>query len=304
MIKVNSDTFQFVYNQVVRINNKIYKLKKDKSSTEKAKTGELKKRLNLSYLSHSFFFLKDQYIDSLTKANAKQNYQKSWNLYKKNPDSKIPTFHKKNYTQVYQTNCQYPGQNSFALTCGSAKFIDKKHLKLPKIGKIRFNKSQRTLLNRPYPIRIGTVTIRKDNLDRFFVSLQLGSDYPFVNKVKITGKKVGIDLNTSNFLTDSNGQLVPNPRYYRLIQNKLKRQSRKLAKRKTRAKKEHRNLTQSSNYQKQRLLVARIQAKVKAQRKNFLNTLSTILIKNHDLIVAEELRSKNLLKNHHLALSI
>ena len=98
MIKVNSDTFRFVYNQVVGINQKLYKLKKDKSSTEKAKTGELKKRLNLSYLSHSFFFLKDQYIDSLTKANAKQNYQKSWNLYKKNPDSKIPTFHKKNYT--------------------------------------------------------------------------------------------------------------------------------------------------------------------------------------------------------------
>ncbi len=48
----------------------------------------------MSYLSRCFFFLKDKYIDSLIKANVKQNYQKSWNLYKKNPESKIPTFHK------------------------------------------------------------------------------------------------------------------------------------------------------------------------------------------------------------------
>lgn len=40
------------------------------------------------------------------------------------------------------------------------------------------------------------------------------------------------------------------------------------------------------------------------QRHNFLQQLSTALIKNHDLVVAEELRSRNMLKNHTLALSI
>ena len=40
------------------------------------------------------------------------------------------------------------------------------------------------------------------------------------------------------------------------------------------------------------------------QRHNFLQQLSTALIKNHDLVVAEELRSINMLKNHTLALSI
>ena len=40
------------------------------------------------------------------------------------------------------------------------------------------------------------------------------------------------------------------------------------------------------------------------QRNNFLQQVSTTLIKNHDLVVAEELRSKNMLKNHALALSI
>lgn len=40
------------------------------------------------------------------------------------------------------------------------------------------------------------------------------------------------------------------------------------------------------------------------QRNNFLQQVSTTLIKNHDLVVVEELRSKNMLKNHALALSI
>ena len=60
----------------------------------------------------------------------------------------------------------------------------------------------------------------------------------------------------------------------------------------------------SKNYQQQRLVVAKISAKVADRRRNFLHQLSTTLIKNHDLVVAEELRSKNLLKNHALAMSI
>ena len=68
--------------------------------------------------------------------------------------------------------------------------------------------------------------------------------------------------------------------------------------------KEHRSLRTAKNYQKQRKLVSRIHRRVLRRRDSFLGTLSTTLIKNHDLVAAEELRSKNLLKNHKLALSI
>lgn len=77
-----------------------------------------------------------------------------------------------------------------------------------------------------------------------------------------------------------------------------------LSRRQRRAKKEHRSLRTSKNYQKQRILVAKIHAQVFDRRHDFLQNLSTTLIKNHDLVVAEELRSKNLLKNHALAMSI
>ncbi len=136
------------------------------------------------YLPRCFFFLKDSYIGSLTKANAKQNYQKFWNIYQKNPESSVPTFPKKNYTWFYQTNCRYNDKDNFSLTNGIVRFLDKKHLKVPKIGRIRFNKSQKVLLDKPYCIRIGTVIVRRDNPDCFFISLQLGPDHLFVKGLK------------------------------------------------------------------------------------------------------------------------
>ena len=50
--------------------------------------------------------------------------------------------------------------------------------------------------------------------------------------------------------------------------------------------------------------VAKIHEKIANQRKDFLNKLSTNLIKNHDVICIEDLSSKNLMKNHKLAKSI
>ncbi|MDO7806575.1 transposase, partial [Lactiplantibacillus pentosus] len=126
----------------------------------------------------------------------------------------------------------------------------------------------------------------------------------FVEIDHIKQSLVGIDLNTDNFLTDSNGNVVANPRYYRSIKGKLAKAQRKLSRRALRAKKEQRPLRNSKNYQKQRALVATLQRKVANRRNNFLHLVSTTLIKNHDLVVAEELRSKNMLRNHALAMSI
>ena len=70
------------------------------------------------------------------------------------------------------------------------------------------------------------------------------------------------------------------------------------------AKKKGVKLSESSNYQKQKLKVARLHEKIVHQRKDFLNKLSTNLIKNHDVICIEDLASRNLMKNHHLARAI
>lgn len=306
IIKVNSDASRFIYNQMVGIDQEIYRLSKVKVPIRLItdKISQLKSRKNARQLSNHFQFLHDKSIDSLCKANAIQNYQKAWKQFRNVHYSGTPKFHKKNYCEKYQTNCQYPKQKQAFLNNGTVRFLDKDHVVLPKIGRLRVSGSHKEILNRTGETRIGTVTIFKDNLDRYFVSMQLASDRAFVEKPDKIGKQIGIDLNTDNFLTTSNGEVIDNPRYYRKMTKKLAKAQRKLSRKARRAKSESRSLKESKNYQKQRKLVAKIQSRVFYQRKNFLNNLSTKLIKNHDLVVAEELRSSNLLKNHALAMSI
>ncbi|WP_235804279.1 RNA-guided endonuclease InsQ/TnpB family protein, partial [Companilactobacillus mindensis] len=203
-----------------------------------------------------------------------------------------------------QTSCQYSKKSKMNVYTGSVRFLDDKHIKVPKLGKLRIKGYKKEIFHDKQNIRIGTVTLCKDPCNRYFISLQLSSDTPFVERKVKTGSNIGIDLNTENFLTTSDNVVIDNPRFYRKMKKRLSKERRILSRRMNRAKKEHRKLRESKNYQKQRLLVSKLNTKIRNQRNNFLNVLSTKLINNHDLIVAEELRSSNMLKNHVLEMSI
>ena len=306
IIKVNSDASRFIYNEMVAIGKELWQLSRVRLpiDTVQDRIQQLKLRRNAKQMSNHFQFLEDKRIDSLAKANAIQNYYKAWKAFRKVHGTGVPKFHRKSYAWRYQTNCQYLKQKTARLTNGTVFFEDCRHIVLPKLGRLRIKGAQQRLLDRQGETRIGTVSISKDAADRFFLSLQLGSDTPFVPKLSRTNRQIGIDLNTENFLIASDGRTVANPRYYRTIKGKLANAQRTLSRRQRRAKKEQRSLQESKNYQKQRLLVAKIHARVFDRRHDFLQRTSTALIKNHDLVVTEELRSKNLLKNHALAMSI
>ena len=306
IIKLNSDASRFIYNEMVAINKELWQLKQVKLQidTVQSRIKQLELRQNAKQMSNHFQFLGDKRIDSLTKANAIQNYRKAWNAFRKIHTVGVPNFHRKSYVWRYQTNCQYLKQKEAHLTNGTVRFEDSKHVLVPKLGRLRVKGSHQRILARSAETRIGTVTITKDAIGSFFLSMQLASDAPFVTMSKQTNRQVGIDLNTENFLTSSDGQVIANPRYYRTIKGRLAKAQRILSRRARRAKKEHRSLRESRNYQKQRLLAAKIHTQIFSRRRAFLHQLSTTLIKNHDLVVAEELRSKNMLKNHALAMSI
>ncbi|MGE7737969.1 transposase, partial [Bacillus paramycoides] len=58
------------------------------------------------------------------------------------------------------------------------------------------------------------------------------------------------------------------------------------------------------NWQKQRMKVARIHERIKQARTDYLQKLSTRIIKNHDVIGIEDLQVSNMLQNHKLAKAI
>ena len=92
----------------------------------------------------------------------------------------------------------------------------------------------------------------------------------------------------------SNGEKVENPKYLKKSIEKLK----KLQKQQSRKTKGGRN------WIKNRIKIARLHEKIANQRMDFINKLSTRIIREYDIICIEDLKVDNMLKNHNLAQSI
>ena len=310
VITASSNASRFVYNKMVELGKEISKFGKPdiyiKVVDERlARLKDLKSSTTTLKNTYSWLCAKD--IDTLAIENAKQSYGKAWNMYRKVYNIAPPNFHKKSYEEKYQTSAQYDKKKVSVATMNNGRCrFSKNHVVLPVLGKIRYVGSRKMMekLFAMCEVRIGTVTVAKNGCDEYYASFQLASDESFVIEAPKTGSQVGIDLNVENFYADSDGHIEPNPHYYRRARKRLAKAQRILGKRTARAKKEHRPLKTAKNYQKQRKLVARITQSVMNRRRNFLHNQSTTLINNHDLVVAEELRSKNMMKNHALAMSI
>ena len=109
-----------------------------------------------------------------------------------------------------------------------------------------------------------------------------------------TNNSIGIDLGIKEFCITSNGEKIENPKYLKKSLDKLAKLQRELS-RKTKG---------SSNRNKARIKVARLHEHIANQRKDFLQKLSTEIIKNNDVVCIEDLQVKNMIKNHNLARSI
>lgn len=318
VIDKNIDFSRFYWNQLVAANKEIAFLRHNESLVwpwVDARIARLREiaNPNCKLLKQMFPFANDNDIDKTSLMQVKANYVSALKLCKKVPSTKPPTFHKKHAFGSYQSSTKYDKHKHERATIFNSeniRFLDSKHVQLTKIGRIHVGLSQKRYLrlkelcDNGFELRISKATISRDSCGDYYVAFQIASDTLIEGGFSKTGSRLGIDLNLENFLTDSNGNVVENPRYYRQARTQLAKAQRKLGKRCARARKEKRPLRKAKNYQKQRKLVAKIQRRVLRRRQAFLDELSTTLIKNHDLVAAEELRSKNLLKNHALSMSI
>jgi putative transposase len=182
---------------------------------------------------------------------------------------------KKTHRFLYKSKCV----NENIQYCG-------KHIKLPKLGMV---KTKNKLMPQG---RILNATVSQDPSGKYYVSLCC-TDVE-IRPGKKTNNQIGIDLGIKEFAITSEGEMIENPKYLKKSLNKLVKLQRELS-RKTKG---------SSNCNKARIKVARLQEHIANQRKDFLQKLSAELIKNNDVICIEDLQVKNMIKNHKLAQSI
>lgn len=234
---------------------------------------------------NDFPFLKE--VDSLALANAQLNLDKAYKNFFRDKSVGFPRFKsKKNPVQSYTTN----NQN------GTIALIDNKFIKIPKLKSL-----VRIKLHRQPKGIIKSATISRHSSGKYYISLLCKEE---IIELPKTNSTIGIDLGIMDFAILSDGQKIDNNKFTSKMEKKLKREQRKLSRRALVAKKKGVNLSEAKNYQKQKRKVARLHEKVVNQRTDFLNKLSTEIIKNHDIICIEDLNTKGMLRNHKLAKSI
>jgi putative transposase len=222
-------------------------------------------------------------VDSLALANVQLNLERAYKNFFSSGFG-FPKFKKKSHRQSYKTNFKK----------GAVVLLDGK-IKLPKVGRVKLK------MHRQIEGVIKSATISMTTTGKYYISILCEAE---ITPLPKTDSSVGIDLGISDFAILSTGEKIGNMRFFNQLSKKLAKEQKILSRRALIAKKDGRKLSDSKNYQKQRIKVAKIHEKIANQRKDFLNKLSTNLIKNHDVVCIEDLSSKNLMKNHKLAKAI
>ena len=278
---------RFVWNQMLAMMNERYKNNHHLPFLSNYKLDRL-----LSSLKDEYQFLKVSDSSSFQISN--KNLKKAWKNFFQHKGGK-PHFHSRRSRRL-----SYTGKSAI-------KIVGKRYLRLPKLGYIKSSKTG--------------LLAQADKIKRYTLSLEPNGKYYIAFQVEVikkelpkTNKAIGIDVGLSDLAILSNGKKYESfdGSYF---EKKAKIWQRKMSKRRhqasvlaaqDRARKvlQPRDLYSFSNWQKARVIKARYQDKVKQKRHDYLHKITTELVKKYDVISIEDLKTKNLQKNHKLAKSI
>ena len=256
---------RLIYNKGLAMRNETYK---NGGKTSYSQTSEM---LTMLKKCDDFAFLK--VVDSIALQQSLRDLDRGFvNFFQKR--AAHPVFKSKHdHHQSYRTINQ--GENIR---------IVGKHIKLPKLGYVKVRQSMEIG-------HINNVTIERTPTGKYFAILNVEFEpTPKPNG----GKKIGIDVGIREFYSDSNGNMVPNPKHLEKSMRKLVREQRRLS----------RKEKESNNRKKQRVKVALVHEKITDQRNDFLQKESSMLIRENQTICIEDLKVKNMMRNHRLARSI
>lgn len=272
----NFGASRFIYNWGLEQLNKYWEENKDKEKKDRTKRPSAfdlaKKLIHLKNTTEEYAWLKevDSRILPFTLANLDNAFKKFFTGQAKYPKFKS----KRDSRQAYSTkNGKVP------------RLKDSNHILLPKIGSVKF-------YNRNYlpEVEYKRATISTDG-DYFYCSV-LYEDSPKELPEPIH-ESVGIDLGVKTLVTTSHGTTFHLKRNRRL-ERRLKRAQRVVSRRKKGSNRRNRARNRLRN----------LYRKVSNQRNDFIHKTTSTLVSENQVIRMEDLNTKGMMKNHHLAASI
>lgn len=255
---------RYVYNYYLAKRQEVYE-------KESRNMGFFECNKDLTRLKSELEWLKEPDKNSLQ--NALRDLDQAYKNFFRDKTVGYPKFKsKKTHRFSYRTNCSYRN--------GSVSSIEykNKRIKLPKLGWIKTRDKQ-------IPQgRILNATISQEPSGKYYVSICC-TDVE-IKPLPKTNIQIGIDLGIKEFCITSEGDKFYNPKYLAKSQQKLAKLQQSLS-RKTRG---------GRNWNKARIKVARKHEKISNQRRDFLQQLSTQLIRNYDVIKMEDLNVSGMIE--------
>ena len=232
---------------------------------------ECSKRLTILKASPGMEWLREPDKSALQQSirDLDRAYKNFFRRCKNGERSGYPVFKsKKDSLQTYRT-CGY----------GNKIKVFYNLIQLPKVGRIRCK------LSRPISGRILSVVVSRVPSGKFYVSLTCAD--VLVPQMKKTNRQIGIDVGIKEFATLSNEGKIEATFFEKDKRKRITRLQRSLS----------RKPKESKRHEKTRLLLSKLYEKTTNQRVDFLQKLSTSLIKEYDILAVENIDIKNLLKN-------
>ena len=258
---------RFIYNQMLADRIKSYEENKDLDI-------KIIKYPTPAQYKKEYEWLKE--VDSLALANAQMNLDKAYKNFFRDKSVGFPKFKsKKDNHKSYTTNNQ-----------NGTIYIENNRIKIPKLKSMIKIKQHREFVG-----LIKSCTISQNPSGKYYISMLVDTENIQLPKLDT---KVGIDLGIKEFAITSDGEMFSNPKWL----NKSEKRLRKLQKDLSRKQKG------SNNRRKDRLKVAKLHEKISNQRKDYLHKISHYIISENQVIVIEDLKVSNMIKNHKLAKSI
>ena len=193
------------------------------------------------------------------------------------------------YINFFRTKKGYPkfkskyGRQSYRIL--TKPIIKDNRLYIPNFRK---DNSLKIVLDRTNIGKIRNVTISKTTTGKYFASLCCEVEHTAYKK---TGNKVGIDTGIKDLAILSTGYTYPNKKPLKRALKCLKFEQRKLS----------RKVKGTNSRGRQRVKLARVYERVTNIRNYYLQEVTTAIVKNHDVVIVEDLAVKNMIKNHNLA---
>lgn len=175
---------------------------------------------------------------------------------------------------------------------------------IPKLGSIKFYKDK--------PIdqtKICSYTVSRTTTDRYYISIL----YEAPDRLPLNnGRAVGIDVGVKSFAVCSDGVVFENQKYYQSELRRLRVLQRTMSRRYDKSKdilddkgrKIGEREPQSKNWYKAKKAVVKCHERIRNQRKDYLEKVSSQIASQYSIVCVESLNVKGMVKNRHLSKAI